>query len=50
MCDDKSHWTFRIEKFLETDCSCCLIWRGLALGFLAGLVVAGAIALLAAAL
>jgi hypothetical protein len=37
MCGDDRHWSQRATKALATDCSCCLLWRGLTLGCIAGL-------------
>ena len=36
-CATPEHWTSRLTMMLWTDCPCCLLWRGLVLGFLAGL-------------
>lgn len=42
-CQVKGHWTFKVAEFLETSCPCCLVFRGLVLGFIAGYATAGAI-------
>jgi hypothetical protein len=33
-CQSESHWTARVTEYLFTDCPCCLLFRGLVLGFL----------------
>ena len=35
-CQDEDHWTSRVTQYLFTDCPCCLLFRGLSVGFLAG--------------
>jgi hypothetical protein len=44
-CQDEAHWTSKLTQDLFTDCPCCLLFRGLTLGFLfgmtAGIIVAG---------
>lgn len=38
-CNTPQHWTSKVTEYLSTSCPCCLIWRGLGLGFCGGLVV-----------
>ena len=38
-CQTPAHTTSRLTEILFTDCPCCLLWRGLALGYLVGLAV-----------
>ncbi len=38
-CQTPEHWTSRITQYLFTDCPCCLLFRGLSLGALGGLVI-----------
>jgi hypothetical protein len=38
-CQTEDHWTSATTRFLFTDCPCCLLFRGLSLGFLAGLII-----------
>jgi hypothetical protein len=45
-CQTPEHWTSRLSRHLFTDCPCCLLFRGLALGFVLGLVSEGLIWLL----
>ena len=35
-CQTEDHFTSRITQYLFTDCPCCLLFRGLTLGFLGG--------------
>jgi hypothetical protein len=35
-CQTEDHWTSRTTQYLFTDCPCCLLFRGLSLGSLAG--------------
>ena len=35
-CQTPEHWTSRLAQTLWTDCPCCLLWRGLTLGFMVG--------------
>lgn len=35
-CSAPGHWTSRVTSYFWTDCPCCLLWRGLALGAAAG--------------
>lgn len=41
-CSSPEHWAARLTGYLWTDCPCCLLWRGLALGFAAGAAAAAA--------
>jgi hypothetical protein len=34
-CQDPSHWTAPFTDFFWTDCPCCLLWRGITLGWIA---------------
>jgi len=38
-CQTPEHFSSRLTRYLFTDCPCCLLWRGLALGYLVGGVV-----------
>ncbi len=33
------NFAVKIANFFFTDCSCCLFWRGVAVGFIAGMIV-----------
>lgn len=35
-CQTEDHWTSRTTQYLFTDCPCCLLFRGLSLGLIAG--------------
>jgi hypothetical protein len=35
-CQTPEHWTSKFANKLFTTCPCCMIFRGLALGFIAG--------------
>jgi hypothetical protein len=35
-CQTEEHWTSRVTQYLFTDCPCCLLFRGLSLGFIGG--------------
>lgn len=39
-CQTEDHWTSRLTQSLFTDCPCCLLFRGLGLGLLAGFALA----------
>jgi len=39
-CQDEAHWTSRFATYLWTSCPCCLLFRGIALGLLIGLLLA----------
>jgi len=38
-CRTPEHWTSRTAQYVFTDCPCCLLWRGLVLGYLAGGII-----------
>ena len=35
-CQSEDHWTAKVTEYLWADCPCCLLFRGLTLGMLAG--------------
>ena len=35
-CQTPEHWTSRLTQYLFTDCPCCLMFRGIAVGYVAG--------------
>lgn len=35
-CQTPEHFTSRLTQYLWTDCPCCLLWRGIPIGFIAG--------------
>lgn len=37
-CQSEDHWTARLTRYLFTDCPCCMLFRGLAVGTAAGLL------------
>lgn len=45
-CQTPGHWTARVADYLFTSCPCCLVFRGLVLGFMAGCAATGALWLL----
>lgn len=46
-CQAPGHWTKAVANYLATSCPCCLVFRGLVLGFVAGYAAAVAVWLLA---
>jgi hypothetical protein len=32
-CQTPEHWTSRLAQYLFTDCPCCLLFRGIVIGF-----------------
>jgi hypothetical protein len=44
-CQSEDHWTARTAQYLFTDCPCCLLFRGLVLGFLLANLVSVALAI-----
>lgn len=38
-CKEERHWTLVLFNYLYAECGCCLIFRGLSLGFLLGVAV-----------
>lgn len=42
-CDTPPHWTSRLTEYLWTSCPCCLLFRGLTLGYLMGLAIGAAV-------
>jgi hypothetical protein len=42
-CQTPEHFSSRITQWLWTDCPCCMLWRGIALGVFVGLVLAAGI-------
>jgi hypothetical protein len=34
-CQTPEHWTSKVANYLYTSCPCCMIFRGLSLGFIA---------------
>jgi len=38
-CETEEHWTSKVTEYLFTTCPCCLIWRGLFLGFISGSLI-----------
>ncbi|KRR21345.1 hypothetical protein CQ14_06765 [Bradyrhizobium lablabi] len=36
-CESPEHWTSRLTQYLFTDCPCCLLFRGIAVGVVLGL-------------
>jgi hypothetical protein len=49
-CKTEDHWTSRVTQYLFTDCPCCILFRGLALGTLVGLCLGVMLTLLVWAL
>lgn len=47
-CQSENHWTARITSALFTDCPCCLLFRGLAVGFALGITPVAVWVILAA--
>lgn len=39
-CQTPAHWTSRFTQYLFTDCPCCLLFRGITLGIVAGVTLA----------
>ena len=35
-CQTPEHWTSRVTQYLFTDCPCCILFRGLSIGFIFG--------------
>jgi hypothetical protein len=35
-CQSPEHWTARLTEYLFTSCPCCLVFRGLVIGAVAG--------------
>ena len=35
-CQTPEHWTSRVTQYLFTDCPCCILFRGLSIGFIIG--------------
>lgn len=38
-CDTPQHWTSRLNDYLHTSCPCCLLFRGVTIGLVAGLAL-----------
>ncbi|MGY2987697.1 hypothetical protein [Bradyrhizobium sp. USDA 4508] len=38
-CESPEHWTSRTTNYLFTDCPCCLLFRGIAVGIAIGLAI-----------
>lgn len=38
-CKNSNHWTVRLVLYLWADCSCCLFFRGVAVGAIVGLAL-----------
>ena len=36
-CQHEDHWTARVTQYLFTDCPCCMLFRGLTIGFAVGI-------------
>lgn len=47
-CQTPEHWTSKVANYLFTDCPCCLLFRGLALGLAFGALGGFLLALLVA--
>jgi hypothetical protein len=43
-CHSEDHWTARVTQYLFTDCPCCMLFRGLTLGLVAGLLLGAGLA------
>src|SRR6187401_3140961 len=39
-CQTEDHWTSRVTQYLFTDCPCCILFRGLSIGFGIGFLAA----------
>jgi len=37
-CQTDDHWTGKLAKVFFTTCPCCMLWRGITIGFLPGLL------------
>lgn len=37
-CEREGHWTVKLTMFLWAECPCCHFFRGVSLGFLAGVL------------
>lgn len=42
-CNKQGHWTIHLADYLWTDCACCLIFRGIAVGGFFGVIIGVAI-------
>ena len=49
-CSTPEHWTSGLTRYLFTSCPCCLIFRGITIGLIVGLLPSFVIILLAAIL
>jgi len=38
-CQTPEHWTARLTQYQFTDCPCCLLFRGIAIGYVSGSVL-----------
>ena len=38
-CQTPEHFSSKLANYLFVDCPCCLLWRGIVLGFLPGLLL-----------
>jgi hypothetical protein len=48
-CQTETHWTSRLAQNLFTDCPCCLLFRGIAIGLVVGTVSSALVFLVACA-
>ncbi len=45
-CQSEEHWTAKVFNYFWAECGCCLLFRGITVGFLLGTAISAAIALL----
>jgi hypothetical protein len=38
-CQTPEHWTSRVTQYLFTDCPCCILFRGITVGFVLCLMI-----------
>lgn len=40
-CQTETHWSSKLVDFLWVDCPCCLLFRGIVVGMLFGMLIMG---------
>jgi hypothetical protein len=43
MCKEEGHWTVKLFDLFFVDCQCCLFYRGMTLGFIAGVLISSVV-------